>query len=647
MTKFGPIGKEVYERTYSRVKQDGTSELWSDTVRRVVDGNIELAPDAVFDGERDALINLMEDFKIIPAGRHLWASGANTKLGLYNCHRAGWDETLSGHFLFTFDQLMLGGGVGANYSSEYLQRGPKVSSAVTFVPFMSEKHPDFEFMKADVIAFEGSFSTNYVVEDSREGWIEALRLVIEAHTLAYDSVVSVDVSGVRGRGVPIRGFGGIASGPEPLVRMLTLVNDTLNGLVGRYLTPLSAMEMDHNIASCVIAGNVRRSARMSILHWQDADILDFIDCKKDSALHWSTNISVEVDDAYFAAVAADDYMACAVRDALAEGMFTNGEPGVFNSSLASVGERGDVRSTNPCGEIALEEWEQCCLGHVNLAAYVGNHAGAKTAFNLMTRYLMRATLAESSDARQEAVKAANRRIGVGFFGFNDWAVLQGFAFDRIPYSGDLEGMLGAYRETVERVAQSYAVDLGINVPVKTTTVAPTGSIAKLPGVSEGLQPPYARYFIRRVRYAANDPRLEDLIVQGYDVEPCVYTPNTEVVSFVCRDTLMDYAPAWLVKQSDEISLESYFEVQAFVQRVWADNALSITGNFYREDTSVVELADLLTKWLPLVKGFTAMPEDGRPQSPYERLTAEEYEAAAHKSVGQAMDDCATGACPVR
>jgi hypothetical protein len=65
--------------------------------------------------------------------------------------------------------------------------------------------------------------------------------------------------------------------------------------IARQLSALDAMDIDHAIARCVVAGNVRRSARMSIKHWLDPDILDFIGCKADTGAHWSTNISVEVD----------------------------------------------------------------------------------------------------------------------------------------------------------------------------------------------------------------------------------------------------------------------------------------------------------------------------------------------------------------
>jgi len=641
MSDFGPIGREVYERTYQRRSDAG----WAETVDRVIAGNLALVPERFVEaGEAEALRELLLTFKALPAGRHLWASGASdTTLGIFNCHRAGWSELLSDHFAFTFDQLMLGGGVGANYSADpYLNNTPAVVNEVTLQLNVRLGHEDYD--ECEPWLSPWSVGPVHVVEDSREGWVAALKLVIDSHFTGWAVPLAITFSDVRPRGSIIAGFGGTASGPAPLAAMLTEVNYLLNAAQGRRITPLDAMAIDHAVAGCVVAGNVRRSARMSILHWADPSIFEFIDCKSDPSAHWSTNISVEIDDEFLAAYAAGDEHAVAVMNRTVEGIYRNGEPGFYNSALASVGETGDVRATNPCGEIALEEWEQCLLGHVNLSAFALDHGAAIEAFRLMTRYLVRATHAASSDSRQEAIKAVNRRIGVGFFGFHDWAVLRGVRFEDIADDVVLVNRLRDYRLAVDFAAGVYAAELGIPAPIKTTTVAPTGSIAKLPGVSEGIQPPYARYFVRRVRYSASDPKLLELTQPQ---EPCVYTDNTTVVSFTARDQIIDKVPAHLVQQSDEVSIRGYLAVQAMVQDVFADNAVSVTANFDRGDTSPTELAALMAEYLPRVKGWTGFPEDGRPQSPYERLSEAEYLAADIVSVSQAMDDCATGACPVR
>ncbi|QJD52704.1 ribonucleotide reductase [Mycobacterium phage AN3] len=77
---WGPTGELVYNRTYARIKPDGSKETWPETVERVVAGNLALVPERYqLEDEREQLTRLMSEFKILPAGRHLWASGVLEK----------------------------------------------------------------------------------------------------------------------------------------------------------------------------------------------------------------------------------------------------------------------------------------------------------------------------------------------------------------------------------------------------------------------------------------------------------------------------------------------------------------------------------------------------------------------------------------
>lgn len=645
---WGPQGQEVYERTYSRLKADGTNETWPETVQRVVDGNLALVPAAhIKVGEREALMDLIGNMRALPAGRHLWTSGVPGRQFNRNCHRAGWTERLSDHFGFMFDELMKGGGVGANYSQEYLELARPIGTVLDLRIICAAEHPDVDEVSPDCGDSFNHITLN--VPDSREGWVKAVTYLIDLATSDERPdhlTVAVDVSDVRPRGSALRGFGGTASGPGPLVDALRKLVSLLNKAHGRKLTGLEAMMIDHALAQCVVAGNVRRSARMSIMHWEDPDIFEFITCKSHTAEHWTTNISVEVDDAFFLALNRQELLATMVFEAVLDAMANNGEPGFFNSSLASVGEDADVRCTNPCGEIALNDWESCNLGHVNLAAYDGNTAELRLAFILMARFLVRATFAELLNPKQARVEAANRRIGVGIMGFQEWLGKQGLRYSQSAYDLDVAAALNDMRETVVVAADRYADELGIPRPIKHTTVAPTGTVAKLAGVTEGIHPIYSRYFVRRVRYGNDDANLGHLIEQGYETEPCVYNPNTTVVLFHVRDPLLDVVPEHLVEQSDDLSVADKLSVQRLVQEFYADNAVSYTVNM-AADTTVEELEAALRVYLPDLKGTTVFPANTRPQSPYTAISREEYEAAVDHGVDQSFDECATGACPIR
>lgn len=695
---WGPTGREVYERTYSRTKSDGTKENWYETVTRVVDGNLSLVDSKRIEpGEREELIEAIYNFRIIPAGRHLWMSGVEGRQFLFNCYVSGWGANLSEHFSFTFNQLMEGGGVGANYSTKYVsaERYP-VRNLVSVKLYCDPSHEDYGALVEEGLLTNDAYEA-WMVPDSREGWIQALSKVINSATRpftetmdirfldeqtgVYNPIIRIDLSKIRPAGEPIKTFGGTSAGPVPLAKLLKRAESILGsawelgGMPGWL-----AMELDHEIANCVVSGNVRRSARMSIMHWNDPDIDWFLKCKEDGSKHWSTNISVEIDQEFIDLIsetregtskhgfsAWDTQIrrrhAMSVYHRIIEGMLTNGEPGIWNSSLANIGEPNPVIATNPCGEICLEEFENCNLGHVNLAAFV--HPDGSVDFEglhrhhvLMTRFLMRATFGDISNPKTREIVDRNRRIGVGHFGFAGYLAKQRIRFsDSWKPEHHVGLQLAEMYYVVRDEATRYSHELRIPMPVKLTTVAPTGTVAKLAGETEGIHPPYARYFIRRVRYSTIDPdqarKLEEFRSLGYDIESDFYTPNTAVVSFPTKESLVAELealgiPEEYLESQDEISLEDMLNVQKMYQAFYADNAVSFTVNVPKGKYSASDVAESLLPHLPFLKGTTMMVDESRLQAPYERISKEEYLEHGIENINDSYDEaCASGACPVK
>ncbi|QBP29047.1 ribonucleotide reductase [Mycobacterium phage Scorpia] len=690
---WGPTGELVYDRTYSRVKPDGSRETWPDTVRRVVDGNLALVDSRYHqEGEREDLIRLMTEFKILPGGRHLWASGVKNAQHLFNCWVSGWTENPSDHFHFTFMRLMEGGGVGANYSNTYLTSYKPLKHELQVHIVCDTEHPDYtDLVSAGLLSdqYDPDWDGAFVIEDSREGWAAALVDLIDT---AYRPYIShrnrvYDVSRVRAAGAKLKTFGGTASGPVPLARMLDSVASILSrlGTRNKKLDGISAMEIDHAIAQCVVAGGVRRSARMAMMHWADPQIFEFINIKEDSGSHWTTNISVEVDQAFWEALdgKGDEYpgwnhltvdgyelpvtegeYAGLILKALSEGAVRNGEPGMWDSSLSNVGEPNQVVCTNPCGEITLEPWEPCNLGHVNLAAFVKDNGRIDyidllRAHRLITRFLMRATFSPVADPKSREVLDRNRRIGVGHLGVASFLALRNQRYSEAPKNRNFKDMLRGLAKTVDEAAEDYAHQLRIPVPVKKRTVAPTGTIAKMPGVSEGIHPIFSRYFNRRIRFSTVDEdqwmQALNLVNQGYEIEEDLHAANTVVVTVPTKDTLVQQVVERygrdaedVVESADELSLNEMLAFQAMYQMLWADNAVSFTANVDPDKYTPEDVSDQLKRFSGLIKGSTIFPEKSFEQAPYERITKAEYEAATAKSIADGVDEeCASGACPIR
>lgn len=657
-TKFGPIGEDVYRRTYSRLI-DGAHEDWPDTVRRVVSGNVALDPHVSVQ-ERSEMVRLMDEFALLPAGRHLWVTGIDGIPGeaRRNCFRAPFTNRLADHFEFLGSMLLLGGGVGANYGHEYLDKAGAVFPFALSIT-CSPDHKDFEQVRSAAAEFFTEMGGGVLVEDSREGWVTAWGSLFDAATSPLDTAIVLDVSRVRPHGDPILTFGGTASGPAPLVSAIVGIYRVLSGAVGRSLTGIEAMHCDHAIASAVVAGGARRSARMSIMHWRDPDILTFVHCKESHLDHWTTNISVEVDDEFFNALNRGDDHARHVFDQVIVGMHRNGEPGFYNSALSAVGERGDVRSTNPCGEVPLEMGESCNIGSVDIGLLGTDDDAILNAFRLMTRFLIRQTLTEIRTEPTASVESRNRRIGVGFLGLQEWAAAHGVRYRDIATNTELRSKLRRFREVCRAEADRYCAELGIPRCIKVTAIAPNGTIAQLRGTQPGAHAILARWYVRNVRYTTGDPRIEKARADGLHVEPCIYAENTWVVSYPVADPLVEQFSSDLIQQIDEVSISEQFAVLAAVTKEFcggADgNAVSFTASFDPETVTLDELHAAVRQWLPSVKGLTVFPTMSRPQSPYVPLTEDDYRRLKGEMHGDVFGDTGNediacsigGACPVR
>lgn len=672
---WGPTGKLVYERTYARVKPDGSHETWPETVQRVVDGNLALVDRRYqLPGERDDLIRMMTEFQILPGGRHLWASGVTNAQHLFNCWVAGWTERPSEHFEFSFLRLMEGGGVGSSYSNRYLADYPVVPRELYVHIVCDEEHQDYPQLYS-----QGLLSTDYdpdwagafVIEDSREGWAAALVDLID--TFYRDDVTHFnrvyDVSRVRHAGAKLKTFGGSASGPVPLARMLIDVCEILSELAFEYrqLDGVAAMEIDHAIASCVVAGGVRRSARMSMMHWRDPQIFDFIHCKQETASHWTTNISVEVDNEFWQYLDDPSELGVHARSVLEEistGMVRNGEPGFWDSSYSNHGEPNEVICTNPCGEITLQSWEPCNLGHVNLAGFVKagriDVPGLVKAHQLITRFLIRATFSPVGDPKSREVLDRNRRTGVGHLGVASFLALLEIKYSDAPEDEFFRGLLRSLADTVDDSAREFCHELRIPVPVKLRTIAPTGTISKMPGVSEGIHPIFAKYFIRRIRFSTVSDQQMELADQyknsGFHVEDDIYSQNSVVVSIPTMDSLVaavaerygEERAEEIVESAADLTLNQMLAFQALYQACWADNAVSFTANVDPDTYTPEDVAEQIRTFGGRLKGATIFPEASMPQSPYERITRDEYEAATATAVADGVDEnCANGSCPIR
>lgn len=243
---FNGLGLIVYRRTYSRLKDDGTNEEWYETVARCINGAQKIgAGYTKEEAERlyDHVFNLRCNF----AGRMLWQLGTPVveKLSansLLNCWMASINEPKA--FLFLFENLMLGGGVGFSVRREDVHELPRIKRGVT-VAHLATKDADF------------------IVPDSRQGWIKLLSIVLDAYYVTGKSFTYSTVL-VRGAGERINGFGGTASGPQILIDGIQKIAAIFQSREEKKLRSIDALDICNVIGSIVVAGNIRRSAQIAL-----------------------------------------------------------------------------------------------------------------------------------------------------------------------------------------------------------------------------------------------------------------------------------------------------------------------------------------------------------------------------------------------
>ena len=461
----------------------------------------------------------------------------------------------------------------------------------------------------------GQLSACFVlpVGDSMEEIFDAIKNAALIHKSGGGTGFSF--SRLRSRGSTVNSTGGVASGP------------------------ISFMKVFNAATEAVKQGGTRRGANMGILRVDHPDIMDFISCKNDTHEITNFNLSVGITEAFMKAVEQNtDYAlvdpashqitgrlnARKVFEAIINSAWQTGEPGIIFLDRLNrdnpVPSLGEIESTNPCGEQPLLPYEACNLGSINLVQHLKETADGW----VLDKEKLTATVYKAVHFLDNVIEVnkyplpeidrmtrSTRKIGLGVMGFADMLLYLG-----IPYNSEEGVEMGrTVMELVEsaghRASQELAAKRGAfptfaesifrdGAPMRNatvTTIAPTGTLSIIAGVSSGVEPVFAYAYIRNVMdnthlIEANGILKDVLVRRGlYTEEPMQQIveqgslahiagiPEDIRKVFVCAH---DVSPIWHVK------------MQAAFQ-TYTDNAVSKTVNFpnsaTREDVrEVYELA---------------------------------------------------------
>ena len=634
ITPWSSVGYLTYKRTYARRLDENDinspTEEFPDTVERVIKACDKQLNCGFTEAEEQRLRDYLLGLKGSVAGRFWWQLGTDTvdKLGLsslQNCAFRTVDKPVE-PFTWAMDMLMLGSGVGYNIQKENVNKLPPVNLDFKGPVRSSDSGADF------------------IVPDSREGWVALLGKTLKAAFLAHNSgkqTFSYSTQLIRSKGAPIKGFGGTASGPEDLVWGIEQISKVLEKRAGKQLRPVDCLDIMNIIGAVVVAGNVRRSAQIAI---GDADDVEYLLAKRwdlGNIPSWRamSNNSVVCHD-------IGD-----LHDFFWDGYEGKGEPyGLINLKLSrKIGRLGEtqypdpkVQGYNPCAEQSLADGETCCLAEVFLPN-ISSKEELLDVCTLLYRINKHSLALQCHQKVTEAIVHENMRMGIGITG-----VLQS--------TEEQKSWLNETYGKIREFDNEYSAKNGFNKSIKLTTVKPSGTLSLLPGVTPGCHPAYARFMIRRIRISSNHSLVQVCKDHGYHVEYQQNFDGTEdrstvVVSFPFRH------PDHAVLAKDMTAI-SQLETVKWLQEVWSDNSVSCTV-YYRPE-ELPEIKKYLKKNYKTNHkslSFLLHSEHGFKQAPLEEITEEQYNElvantrtiSAIKEANIGLDDaeCATGACPIR
>ena len=621
---FNGMGEIVFLRTYSRTKDDGSIETWPETIQRVINGAVEIGVPYTRE-EAEELFDHMYHLRCSMSGRALWQLGTSmvARFGgasLNNCYFTN-IETIE-DFEFLFDYLMLGGGVGFSVERSKIHDLPKIKTGVT-------------------ITHERSNDADIIVPDSRTGWRRLLHSVLKSY---FDTGKSFSYSTIliREFGAPLKTFGGTASGPGALIEGITDICKVLDNRVGKKLRSVDVLDICNIIGRIVVSGSSRRSAQIAMGDPDDVLFLRAKNWGSGNIPGWRANSN---NSLY-----ADGWDEMPTE--LWRGYDGSGEPyGLVNRKLArTYGRLGEKRPDptiegfNPCAEIGLADGESC-----NLATIFLPNIESLTQLLSISRLLYmtqkQITRLPYPYEKTTNIVKANARLGQSITG-----VLQATE-QQISW-------LDATYNYLRDLDKEYSAEKGFPESVRMTTVQPSGTLSLLPGVTPGVHPAFAPYYIRRVRFGSADPLVDACRKRGYKVVWDIGIDGREdhtryVVEFPCM------SPEGSVMAADMTAVEQLEWVKK-MQTEWADNAVSVTVYYRKEELDSIKewLSKNYDKGVKSVS-FLLHSDHNFVLPPYEEINREAYEKMVSKidfSVplvqsrfdGELdMDNCATGACPVK
>lgn len=696
------LGTFVFYRTYSRfLPTEGRRETWRETVRRAVEYNVGLGVShiekigykldfAEFQKEAEEMFDSMFNLRQFLSGRTMWIGGGENEvaekypLANFNCsfiNIRSWDDLGDLFYL-----LMVGTGVGFKATKEFAEELAPIRTNTTLINAPYEPVAKSERLEKSKFVDIGNGFAKIYVGDSKEGWVEALRLYFDILTVREEiHTVKISYNSVRPKGERLNTFGGTASGHEPLAEMFAGIDRVLKNQIDTTLAPIETDEKGYGkvrpvhildignlVGANVVVGGVRRTAEIFLFDaddyesmlakygingiWTEAQLaqhnkvgamLDELGIKP----AWFDTIQ-KVGDGRFGldhrrmsnnSIAFTSKPNRQFLNLVFEIMQLEGEPGFINLEEARR-RRPNAEGLNPCAEILLDSYGVCNLTTVNAVEFVSKHEdgqhyidvnGIVEAQRRSARAGLRMTLATLEIPHWNDVQQRDRLLGTSLTGWKDALAL-------IDYTPQEEAeLLKILGDAAREEADNYAKKMRVSSPLLVTTVKPEGTISQVAGgVSSGLHYSHSPYYIRRIRINAADPLAQAVQELGWVVNPEVGTPGEtrEEQLANARTLVIDFpVESGSSVTKDDVSakeqFDTYFSFQDNYTEHNSSNTITVKPNEWGEVEDIV-----FSNWDNFV-GVSFLSHDGGTYqlAPYEACSKETYEELQAKMTAFSPD----------
>lgn len=576
----------IFTRSYARwLPDEKRRETWEEAVNRLLKFLFSETQncDKIPEKTKNRITQHVLNKGVLPSLRLLWSAGENCRrdnIAAYNCSAMCVDS------LDTFGEMMylLLAGTGAGYSVEKIYTDQ--------LPVITKQR------NLPTLRFE--------VPDSRLGWKQAVDFAVKELFNGRD--VQFDMKLIRPAGSPLVTSGGYASGPEPLLRCLEFIRDTILKAQGRKLTSLEISDCMNEIAASVVCGGVRRSSQICLSDVEDELMRD---SKQGDTVH-PRRFMANISSVYRKKPSVLDFTQEFI-DAARSG---SGERGIFNLIAARkrTPKRRDAKKlviTNPCVETILRSRGLCNLSEIiirNDDDFDSVQDKVKTATWIGC---LQATLTNFPNLDPEWKRNAEeeRLLGVSLTGLADNINLI------TPET------LRHWKRTAIKTAKEASGLLGINMPAAITLGKPSGTASLLCNTSSGMHSRWAPYYVRRVRISIHDSLFKMMVDQGMSYEMDEGNHDTAVLSFPIK------APEGCKTRSDDSAIKQLEFYKMLVEN-WCEMNQSCT--IYVKDDQWLDTCQYIYKNWDAISGVALFPFSNKKYNmpPYEEIDEKTYNEMA-------------------